>query len=154
MELAILIGLQASGKTTFRRLYFGQAHVLVSKDEMRNTRNRARRQEHLIREALAAGRSVVVDNTNLRRADRAALIALGHEYGATVNGYWLESELKDCLARNERRTGKAKVPRVAVVVASRKTEPPSLEEGFDGLHRVRFGADRAFEVAPITDTKA
>jgi predicted kinase len=151
VELAILIGLQASGKTTFRRLYFGATHVLVSKDAMPNVRNRSRRQEEMIRGALAAGRSVVVDNTNLKRVDRAALIALGHEYSATVNGYWFPRELKDCLDRNERRAGKGKVPRVVIVVAARKLEPPTLAEGYSALYQVRFGTDQAFDIEPVKE---
>jgi predicted kinase len=78
MELVILIALQAAGKTTFRRRRFDRTHVVVSKDDFPNNRRPARRQQFLVREALAAGKPVVVDNTNPRREDRALLIALAH----------------------------------------------------------------------------
>lgn len=60
----MLIGLQGAGKTTFAAQRFAETHVLISKDRLRNNRRPERRQQRLIAEALAAGRSVVVDNTN------------------------------------------------------------------------------------------
>jgi hypothetical protein len=38
LELVILVGLQASGKTTFRQMRFDGTHVIVSKDLLRNNR--------------------------------------------------------------------------------------------------------------------
>jgi predicted kinase len=65
VELIIRIGIQASGKSTFYRSRFASTHTLVSKDLLRNNRQPVRRQAQLIAEALQAGRSVVVDNTNV-----------------------------------------------------------------------------------------
>jgi hypothetical protein len=64
LELAILIGLQGSGKTTFCRRMLADTHVVVSKDAFRKARHRQRRQMRLVDEALAARRCVVADNTN------------------------------------------------------------------------------------------
>ncbi|MBI2933036.1 MAG: hypothetical protein HYY16_15435 [Planctomycetes bacterium] len=55
MELAILIGLQASGKSTFYRERFASTHVHVSKDLFPNARKPQQRQGKMIAEALAAG---------------------------------------------------------------------------------------------------
>ena len=63
-ELCVLVGLQASGKTTFCRQAFAGTHARVSKDDFPNARHRQGRQMRLIEEALRAGHSVVVDNTN------------------------------------------------------------------------------------------
>jgi predicted kinase len=101
MKLVIFIGLQASGKSTFFRNYLAATHILVSKDLMRNNRNRARRQAQLVEAALQAEHSVVVDNTNPTVEDRASLIELGNQYGVRIVGYYFESNLKDCLERNQ-----------------------------------------------------
>ena len=77
MQLIIFIGLQASGKSTFFRTHFATTHEHISKDLMRNNKNRARRQMQLIEAAFQAGRSVVVDNTNSTTLERAALIHQG-----------------------------------------------------------------------------
>ena len=93
MELVLLIGLQASGKSTFFRIYFANTHEHISKDLMRNNKNRNRRQAQLLSAALEAGHSVVVDNTNPTVEERAVLIQQGQQYGAEIFGYYFESNL-------------------------------------------------------------
>jgi predicted kinase len=149
VELIILIGLPASGKSTFHRDRFGATHVLVSKDLFpRSARRPGRRQERLIEEALTAGRSVVVDNTNPTLGDRADLIGRAHAHGARVTGYWFETDVPDCLARNARREGRAKVPVVAIYAARKRLVIPSAAEGFDALYRVRLDTPNGFVVTP------
>jgi predicted kinase len=134
--VAILVGLPGSGKTSFVRARLA-GHAHVSKDLMRSTRDRNSRQLALVAQALAAGRSVVVDNTNLRVADRAPLITAARAGAARVVGYFFEATAQECLARNRTREGKARVPDVAIHIARARLEPPSREEGFDALSVVR-----------------
>jgi predicted kinase len=148
VELVVLVGLQASGKSTFFRERFAGTHEHVSKDLSRHNRDRNRRQEHLIREALSAGRPVVVDNTNPAPEDRERLMRLGREYGAKVVGYHFESSVRECLRRNAGREGKARVPDVAIYATAKRLVPPTSEEGFDELYRVRL-TDAGFEVVAV-----
>src|SRR4051794_40399069 len=106
-ELVLFVGLQGAGKSSFYQARFADTHDLVSKDRFPNNRNPSRRQRQLIEEALAAGRSVVVDNTNPTVEERAELIALARSFGAAVIGYYFESRLPDCLERNRQRQGQA-----------------------------------------------
>src|SRR5690349_2947771 len=80
-ELAILVGLQGAGKSTFYRERLAPTHVQVSKDLMRNRRDKQQWQRSLIEQALAQGRSVAVDNTNATLEARAELVALGRRLG-------------------------------------------------------------------------
>jgi predicted kinase len=145
VELVVFVGLQASGKSTFFHERFAQTHQHVSKDHFPHNRNKNRRQEHLLRAALSAGRSVVVDNTNPTLEDRRVLIGLGGEYGARIVGYYFDASVRECLRRNEMREGKARVPDVAIYATAKMLVAPSIEEGFDELLRVRLN-DSAFEV--------
>jgi predicted kinase len=138
VELVLLVGLQASGKSSFYRARFAATHGHVSRDNFPNNRNPARRQAVLVEEALRAGRSVVVDNTNPTPEDRAPLVALGKALGAEVVGYYFESVLGECLERNRARAGKARVPDVALYVTASKLRRPSFAEGFDRLYHVRM----------------
>lgn len=146
MELVLFIGLQGSGKSSFYRERFAATHVHVSKDLWPNARRREARQRRLIAQALAEGRSVVVDNTNPLVEDRAPLIALGQEHGARVVGYAFESDLEVCLARNAGRVGRARVPDKALHITSRKLRWPSYAEGFDALFHVRADPKGGFQV--------
>lgn len=150
MELVIFIGLQASGKSTFFRKFFASTHKLVSKDLMHNNKNRSRRQTQLIEAALQEGRSIVVDNTNPTLEDREPLIALGNLYGARIIGYYFESQLSDCVERNQQRTGKARVPDVAIYATIKKLVRPTEAEGFHQLFYVRMTGNSNFEVHPLT----
>ena len=147
MQCVILIGLPASGKSTFYRERFAATHDLVSKDALRNNRQPQRRQEQLIAGALAAGRSLVVDNTNPRVADRASIIAIARRFGADVAGYFFPTEAPVALRRNRSRQGRDRVPDVAIFVTKKRLEPPTYAEGFDHLFTVIVKEEtRAFDV--------
>ncbi len=146
MELVLFIGLQGSGKSSFYRERLAATHVHVSKDLWPNARRREARQQRLIAQALAEGRSVVVDNTNPLVEDRAPLIAIGREHGARVVGYAFESDLETCLARNAGRVGRARVEDKALHITSRKLRWPSYAEGFDALFHVRVDPQGGFHV--------
>lgn len=148
MELVILCGLQASGKTTFRLERFF-AHVVISKDLMRNNRRREQRQRELLSAALAAGDSVVVDNTNPSPEERVPLIGIGRQAGAVVLGYYFDAHFEECVERNARRSGRAVVPHVGLVDVARRLRRPTMAEGFDGLWLVR-ARQGDFEVEGIT----
>ena len=151
MECVILVGLPGSGKTTFFRERFAATHVHVSKDAMRNNKHPVRRQEQLIEEALKAGRSVVVDNTNPRAADRAGIIAAARRHGAEVVGYFFPTEAGDALRRNRAREGRGRVPDVAIFTTRKRLEVPTYAEGFDRLYVVLLHEpSRSFEVSEQT----
>ena len=137
MEMMIFIGLQAAGKSTFYAERLAETHTHVSMDNLRNNPRPARRQQQLVAEALAAGQSVAVDNTNPTPEARAPLIALAREYGAQAVGYYFMPDVKGSLARNAQRQGRARVPDVAIFTTRKRLVPPSFAEGFDALYTVR-----------------
>lgn len=150
LELVVLVGLQGSGKSTFRRERFDHTHVVVSKDLFRNNPRPARRQAFLIDEALSAGRSVVVDNCNVTTEDRRLLIEQARRYQARVVCYYFPPDLDACLARNALREGKARVPDAAIHRFARWFVEPTREEGFDELFEVGLGEDGFVIVGPTT----
>lgn len=148
MELIILIGLQGAGKSTFYRQYFAETYAYVSKDQFRNNRKPARRQQQLIDEYLQNGQSVVVDNTNVTIADRALLIEQGRNYGAQINGYYFPVQLEASRKRNQQREGKARVPDVAIYTALKRLISPTPQEGFDHLFYVQTESNFQFVITP------
>lgn len=145
-ELFLFVGLQGAGKSSFYRARFAGTHDLVSKDRFPNNRNPACRQQQLVADALAAGRSVVVDNTNPTVEERAKLIAQARSFGAAVVGYYFESRLADCVERNRQRGGKERVPDIALYATRKRLCRPCLADGFDRLYYVRLLGEGQFEV--------
>jgi predicted kinase len=90
----------------------------------------------MIEEALGAGRSVAVDNTNPTPAVRAPLVEIGRRYGARVIACYFQTAAKEAVVRNRLREGKARVPDVVIYVTARKIVPPTLEEGFDEVRLI------------------
>ena len=135
-ELILFVGLPGAGKSTYYRAHFAATHVHVSKDLMPSARRRDDRLEREIEAALAAGKSVVVDNTNPSAEVRAPLIALGRRHGARIVAVYFETDVRTAIMRNRQREGKARVPDVAIFATKKKLIVPTLEEGFDEVRVV------------------
>ena len=131
--VVILMGLQGSGKSTFCQKYLLNSFVRVNLDTLK-TRCR---EKLLVEECMESESSFVVDNTNPTRIDRERYIIPAKKAGYRVVGYFLESKIKDCMARNALREGKARVPEKAIAATSNKLEIPSYDEGFDELYFVK-----------------
>ena len=147
MEIIILMGLQASGKSTFYRTHFAGTHEHVSKDRLNRSKNQNKNQKQAerIERAFQQQRSVVVDNTNVTVQDRLPLIDVGRRYNATIIGYYFQPDVSSSRTRNMQRAGKAQVPEKAIFITAYKFEPPSYAEGFDTLYYVRIGKDSTSE---------
>jgi predicted kinase len=143
--VAMLIGLQGSGKSSFYRVCFSSTHEHLSKDNWPNAKNREARLQRELRAALEQGRSVVIDNTNVTRAQRAGVLAIARELGVPVRGYVFPLDLAGCLARNASRQGRARVPERAILATINLWEAPSLDEGFAALLSVQL-RDGDFEI--------
>ncbi len=129
--LVVLVGLPASGKTTWYRNHLATTHLHVSKDEMPNVRQKDQSRRALIAAALAQGRSVAVDNTNATPTIRAPLVRLAREHGARVTAVYFPIDTRTAVARNRVREGRSRVPSVAIFTAAKKLVAPSIDEGFD-----------------------
>ena len=130
-QAIIMIGIQASGKSTFCRQYLGNVRR-INLDTLK-TRNREKR---LIERCHAEGIDYVVDNTNPTREDRNRYIPAAKAAGYRVIGYYMQSQLQECIRRNAAREGTAQIPRTAIAMTSNRLELPSFAEGFDELYYV------------------
>lgn len=144
LGLVIMMGLQASGKSSFVRAHLATSHEVAIKDVWPNARNQQRRQLALVNDHLGNGRPVVVDNTNPSVADRAPLIKLGREHGAAISGYWLESNVQACVVRNAARRRRERVPDIGLYATVGQLTSPNSDEGFNELFFVRLTDGGAF----------
>jgi predicted kinase len=132
-----MVGLQGSGKSTWVTGHLAQTHAVVSKDHWPHGRRREARQQRVVAELLASGARVVVDNTNPAPEDRAALIVAARGAGVPVRAVWVDTPPEICLARNDAREGRARVPLQGIFATRARFVPPTTAEGFDRVDVVR-----------------
>ncbi|TCP69129.1 AAA family ATPase [Baia soyae] len=132
MEIVILVGIQASGKSTFYRENFLNTHIRLNLD-MLKTRHR---EKILLEACLNAKQSIVIDNTNPTAEDRARYINISKEKGFSIVGYYFEPNYEESIYRNSTRNENEKIPLIGIKSTLKKLVPPSIQEGFDTLYRV------------------
>lgn len=140
--MVIMIGIPGSGKSTFGSEKFPGWRV-ISLDILR-TRHR---EDLLLADTTANRLPCVIDNTNVSRAERAKFIAAGRKAGYRIVGYYMRSNIDECLKRNAMRSGKARIPDAGVRGRAAQLERPECGEGFDELFYVSI-QDGKFVVAP------
>src|SRR3954451_12687847 len=113
LSLVALVGASGSGKSTFARRHFRGTQVLssdfcrglVADDENDQSATPAAFDllHHIAGVRLAGGRLTVVDATNVKREDRASLVALAREHDVLPVAIVLDVPESECLARNAAR---------------------------------------------------
>lgn len=147
MRAIIFIGIQASGKTTFfNQVLKKKGLVHISMDDLRN-RNKERQ---LVIECIAHGKDFVIDNTNPTRNDRKRYLALLEGSRYTVEGYFFQSRIQDCVMRNTKRDNP--IPVKAIASTTNRMELPSYEEGFDVLKYIAI-TDKGFSITDWEEQK-
>ena len=151
MELIVLCGIPAAGKTTFYRERFLATHVRISLDLLK-TRER---EDILLHACFAAKQPAVIDNTNATAAQRTRYVKLAHAAGFRAVLYFFDVSTRTAVGRNSGRGGKERVPNVAIFGTQKKLQRPTRDEGFDEMFRVTTGdenAAAAFVVEPWPDS--
>lgn len=138
----LFIGVQGSGKSTFYRERFFGTHVRINLDMLRTRQ----REQILLAACIQAKQSFVVDNTNALESDRARYIPLARAAAFRVIAYFFETTLADAMRKNNQRSGKQKVPALAVAATFRKLQPPRWKEGFDEIYTVKLSSENIFRV--------
>ena len=141
MEIVLLIGIPASGKSSFYQRRFSSTHVRINRDMLRTKA----RERSLFEWCLHHEQPCVIDDTNTTREVRARWIEPARAAGYPVNGYFIQSRIQECLERNRGRFGDACIPDAGVRDHHARLEVPLLEEGFAALRFVRM-AGMEFEV--------
>src|SRR5688572_21296561 len=132
VDVALFIGIPASGKSTFYKEQFFNSHIRLNLD-MLHTR---RKLSLLFRACLEAKQSCVIDNTNLKIKERAVFIDAAKTARFQAIGYFFVPDARRAQAWNGERHGTARVPDVALWSAIKSLEVPMLAEGFDALYTV------------------
>jgi predicted kinase len=144
MKVIITVGLPGSGKSTYLT---GLRVSAISSDEIRrlladdpsdqsiHTRVFATIR-YLLRQRIAIGRlTTYVDATHLTRWERRPYIQLAKRYGCKLEALYFDVPVEVCIRRNQTRD--RIVPDEAIRAMARKLEPPTKQEGFTRVLRIR-----------------
>lgn len=135
-QLVLTVGLPGSGKSTWAKQWVAEdpaRRARVNRDDLRTMlrgelvwgdrdleEQVTAAQRATVRALLEAGISVVVDDTNLNRARRGALISIGQAAGADVVIHQMDTPLEECIRRDalrppHQRVGEAVIRRLAAI---------------------------------------
>ncbi len=145
--LYMMIGLQASGKTSYVEKHAPKDAVIISPDRIRKEIFQVDydpaveegvwgtffRQLEL---ALRDKKKVIIDNTNVTRSGRATIFRIARRYNVPVIGYWFKTPIEECIKRNQQR--ERKVPEQMIYNMQRMFDEPVIEEGFQEIKEIGF----------------
>jgi len=153
-EIILLIGLPASGKSTYiskmkgkydivsndlyvekiakkMKITYTEAFDKINRDDtLGNTRKE-------FDKAISKGRSVIIDNTNMNKKERSYFVNNApKDYKRIAIIFKVnDSELKKRLEKRGKETGKI-IPDEVIKKMKSKYEPPTKEEGFDEIKTI------------------
>ncbi|MBF0548754.1 MAG: AAA family ATPase [Candidatus Riflebacteria bacterium] len=147
LEAIVFVGIPGSGKSVFFSQKFIDTHIRINLD-MLKTRNR---EKILIEACFNAKQSFVVDNTNVKIADREKYILSAKKYGFSPVCYFFKSSLKDCLLRNAQRAMNKIIPEPGIISKFKNLELPSYKEDFEKIYCVSILGNNQFKVEDWQD---
>ncbi len=145
MGLFILVGIPASGKSTFCKsvlLRMLDNVLYISTDKIREELGGSEDSQvpnklvlkilyERIEEGLKQGKNVIVDATNIKKSWRQPLISMGQKYKVPIYAYVLSKSLDECIENNNKRS--RKVPIWVIEKYYRDFEIPDISEGFTAI---------------------
>eukprot|EP00474_Spongospora_subterranea_P010127 CRZ10585.1 hypothetical protein [Spongospora subterranea] len=143
LEILLLVGWPASGKSTFCRKYLS-SYAIINQDVMKT----AAKCLKLGEESLRRNRSICVDNTNFRKTSRSAWIALAQSLPFKCRVRVAKFEVDRVLAEHlncvraaqssRSGLGPIKIPDVAYHTYAKFYVEPSTEEGICDIIPIPF----------------
>ena len=139
-ELVLMVGRPASGKSSFTRRYFVPAgYVQINRDTL-TTPVKCQREAQ---KAIEEGKSVCVDNTNPKAADRAVYIAMAKKKKINVRCFYFKTSPQiashlNFFRQNQTNGEVRRIPMVAYRIYDKYFEAPTKAEGIDDVIEVDF----------------
>ncbi|RAH72675.1 putative DNA 3'-phosphatase Tpp1 [Aspergillus aculeatinus CBS 121060] len=143
LELVIFCGSPGAGKSTFYWDYLEPLkYERVNQDLLKNRPKCIK----VAKEHLAAGKSVVVDNTNADAETRAQWVAVAREFKVPIRCVYFTASPTLCRHNNAVRAAnlslnpesRTLLPGIAFGDFLRRFKEPSMDEGFKDIIRVEF----------------
>ena len=146
--LFMLIGLPASGKSTFAKTLENESTIILSSDKIReevlgsesdqsNNKLVFKVLYEKLRKALAGGKNVVLDATNITKKNRAQALKAIEDIDAIKYAIVLKTNPETCFIFDEQR--ERHVSKEIIEKYAKIFEYPSIDEGFDKIFEYEPG---------------
>lgn len=141
LEVIIMMGIPGSGKSTFAWNF--PEHIHINQDRLGNRSDCI----NAMKRALSQNKSVVIDRTNITRAQRKYFLDVAKDYGASISCIFLDYPALECIerikARKEHETLPSSTPEAKIIEVVAKfnnsLELPEYHEGFTNIfHSTTF----------------
>ena len=134
--LIIMVGSQASGKSTFCKEYLRE-YIHISNDTFSGTAAAFKKE---LEAQLKAGKRVVIDNTNPTVEGRSKWLKIAAKCGVTCAVVYMDATddrlFVEHMLRLREILGIQHVPIIALRIFYKKLEKPKLEEGFMAMAEI------------------
>lgn len=148
-ELILLVGVPASGKSTFRDTFFPEAAIVNPDSFIGYTKENPwtsvgamiawkKSDELLIEYISQCEEKIVFDATFITPKRRKKYIKIAKQNNIKVSAIYLEIPLKVAKERNAKRDPYRTVPEKTIIEMYEKLVPPAKEEGFDEVFLYNF----------------
>ncbi|KAH9951436.1 PNK3P-domain-containing protein [Amylocystis lapponica] len=142
-EIVVFVGYPSLGKSAFFRAHFAPAHYVHVNQDMLRTRERCVK---AARDAVHAGQSVVVDNTNRDAPTRKHYVDLARDLGVPIRCIVFQGSLELAWHNNlyraynlpPRSPARELLPYNAFTSFRARYEEPELSEGFREIKKVNW----------------
>jgi len=145
MEAVIFVGIQGSGKSSFNRQQFFDTHVRISLDVLR-TRHR---EQLLFAACLAAKQPFGGRQYQSLLRDRARYIEAARKAGFRVVAYFFSKALWRMPSGATTSAAESRNSSSGNRGTMRKLQVPTLEEGYNEIHKVTLSPEGCFVVRKV-----
>lgn len=141
LDVIIMVGYPAAGKTTYCKKYMVKPYNYAWLN--RDTLKTPAKCKKFLKQSLAEGKNVVVDQTNPSKKKRAEYIEIAKQFRANVRCFWIQLEKEEAEHLNAYRfkLGGIRVPTIAYNIFRKNLEPPTKAEGFAEVVKVNLIPD-------------
>ena len=142
-KLIITMGIQGSGKSTFIQNQLQDTDKWVSRDLIRfnlleDNEDYFKKEKQVVKQFMAEIeqglkdtkiKRVFADALNISKKSRAKIINRFRNLAEEIEIVWVQVPLDTAIARNEKRTGRAKLDKQILIDCYNRLEEPTEEEG-------------------------
>ncbi|MDA4130520.1 MAG: AAA family ATPase [Thaumarchaeota archaeon] len=133
MEIIVLVGIPASGKSTLALNNFPH-HKRINLDVLHSRK----KEDDELADSFRNDQDTIIDNTNTTIKSRRKYLDLARLHNVKIRAIYLKIPIYLALQRNALRVGKERIPDNVLRFYHKILRPPTVKEGFDSVEELEI----------------